>query len=104
MKPGDRVTIRKPVNVDEDPGWVLGTYNMDRFDGSVQTVYDAWVMLFKYGQGATPVFTIREASGNVCPIMFNQNWIEKTASECNCSVTDLWTWGHKCGRKAAIDK
>lgn len=60
MKVGDKVLVRKPVDLDEGPGWVS---EMDKYDGTVQEIYETgkhiytksseWKFLKKW---LTPVF------------------------------------------------
>ena len=71
---------------------------MDQYDGMTCEVR----LLIDDPNGK--LFTVKEKGIRGVEWTFNVKWATVVDTKCECSVRDLWSLGHRCGRKAPIDK
>lgn len=111
LKQGMKVLITKPTNTSSGAGWAK---EMDKFDGKVFTVKNSVYQYFYLvedpdGFNFMPEWASLPAgpiiSNTLSPVVaFPPVKIGEVQADCSCSTKDLLWFGHKCGRRAEIDK
>lgn len=94
FKIGDKVRIKSKILENMKPFWG-GTPEFDTFSGilEVKGITDSMVIFNYTSSGGS--FNLLEDEVEFAALL-NPN--------CSCSIQDLMNFGHKCGKKAPIDK